>query len=196
MSSDEQTHNENPSGTSGETEGKLSPSRRSLLTRGLIAGPVALTAMRPVKTLASTYYCNYSGWHSFKLNSKTSAHPKKGTKCGSGHQITHYSKNSKNWPKSCRNYSNSTVTISSTSTWSHIFGGSDSTKLLTYLQKGASNNQACFIAAVFNSSQISGYPLTAYQICEIWNNPSSVTGWSGVSQTQAALFFSQLDLNS
>ena len=62
-----------PAGSSAHSE-----LRRRLLLRGLVGGLVVLAAMRPVRTLAKAKkYCQYSGWHSFKIDAHTSASPQR-----------------------------------------------------------------------------------------------------------------------
>jgi hypothetical protein len=176
-----------------ETRSDGSHSRRRLLTRSLIGGPLALAAMRPVKTLASSSYCNYSGWHSFKLDANTSQAPK--TKCTTGKKSGHYNTGS-GWPATIASHTGTTVTLHATggsaTKFKNLFPGTDSTTLLTYL--GGSANQGVFITALFNAKNVAGYPFTCAQIYAIWSNPALLG--SGVTLAGAALFFSQLDVNA
>lgn len=169
-----------------------SSSRRKLLIRGLVGGPVALAAMRPVKTFAAKKYCQYSGWASFKAHPHTSAAPKQ--KCTVGKKIGHYKTGG--WPSSIKNYAGYTTTLYQGGThptqFKKLFGGSDATTCATYLN--GTSNQASFICAAFNAQQVSGYPFTVPQIYAIWTNPSLLG--HGVTQSGAALFFEQLNVNS
>lgn len=180
----------------GQARG-ASASRRSLLARGLVAGPVALASMRPVKTLANSYYCTMSGWHSFSKNGKTSAHPK--NKCKSGKSKSRFSGGS-SWPSKCPNYKGNYVTLKSSTKFDALFpnnlqypnSSSDQTTLLTYL--GKSCDQGTFITAIFNAENMgSNYPFTPSQIYTIWTTPSYLG--SGVTFAQAVTFFNQLDIS-
>lgn len=163
--------------------------RRRLLLRGLVGGPVALAAMRPVRTLAAKkYYCKKSGWSSFKVNAKTSAVPKQ--TCKAGKKVTYY-QNGAGWPTSIPNSGGQSISISCTSTqWKHLFAGADTTLCNSYLGSSPAVNQTYFCCALFNAQLVSGFPFTVAQIYQIWNNPATLG--TGVTQTQAALFLGQL----
>ena len=88
-----------PAGSSAHSE-----LRRRLLLRGLVGGPVVLAGMRPVRTLAKAKkYCQYSGWHSFKVDAHTSASPNGKTKCTSGKSPSVVKRKFAKLPKNERN---------------------------------------------------------------------------------------------
>ncbi len=176
----------------------LSDSRRKLLTRGLIGGPVALAAMRPVKTLAWSHYCSFSGWQSIskaKTNHTVTSAAPKGT-CTEGRTISHYSGGA-HWPSSIKDHTGQNdVTLTSSgngaTTFMQLFGGNDAITLVSYLSGNLT--QATFIAALFNAALLGGgYPFKVRQIYDIWKTPTLLG--PGATQTDAAVFFNQLDVN-
>jgi hypothetical protein len=178
--------------------------RRRLLIGGLVI-PAGLAVMKPVKTLAkSKTYCSYSGWHSFKISSHTSAQPKKNCKKGYKSKWW-YSKVQKKLPKakkknghtytsnySMPNYRGTTVKLYQDTTFSSLFG-SGSTQTISQCLASGLSNQCAFLTALFNAYYLNsyGYPFKYTDIYAIWSNPTKLG--AGVDQNHAALFFQQLD---
>jgi len=183
--------------------------RRRLILGGMVGLPATLAVMKPVKTLAKAKKaCSYSGWHSFKLNSNSSAHPK--SNCYGGKKASFwYSKAKKKLPKSTtKKKNNRTVTVTSnyqianyagkltplyqSTTFNQLFGSGTTQTIIQCLSSG-STTQGAFLTALFNATYLngSGYPYKETDIYAIWANPTKLG--TGVSQAQAALFFQQLD---
>ena len=204
--SGESTDSATPAPTGGPAEAVHTALRRRLILGGMVGLPAALAVMKPVKTLAkATQACSYSGWHSFQLNSSTSAHPT--SNCTAGQQSSFWhSKAAKKLPKSenkngrtvtsnykINNYAGQLTPLYQTTTFKQLFGSGTTQTIVQCLASG-STNQGAFLTALFNAVYFngSGYPYKATDIYGIWANPSKLG--TGVTQTQAALFFQQLDL--
>ncbi len=179
--------------------------RRRLILGGMVGLPAALAVMKPVKTLAkATQACSFSGWHSFQLNSSTSAHPT--SNCTAGRKSSFwYSKTAKKLPKSKKkngrtitsnykinNYAGQSTPLYQTTTFKQLFGSGTTQTIVQCLASG-STNQGAFLTALLNAAYFngSGYPYKVTDIYGIWANPAKLG--TGVTQTQAALFFQQLD---
>jgi hypothetical protein len=179
--------------------------RRRLILGGMVGLPAALAVMKPVKTLAKAKKaCSYSGWHSFKLNSRTSAHPKSNCKGGKKSNFW-YSKAKKKLPVTNKkngktitssytinNYAGHSTPLYQTTTFNQLFGSGSTQTIIQCLQSGSSN-QGAFLTALLNATYLGGwgYPYTQSDIYKIWHTPTTLG--TGVTQTQAALFFQQLD---
>jgi hypothetical protein len=192
--------------------------RRRLLLRGLVGTPVTLAAMRPVQTLAKAKkYCHYSGWHSFKIDAKSSASPSKKQTCKAGKTKTYYKQKVKKLPKKTKkknksksksgklqpasygggqtyqfpNCNGQLVTLTQSTRFCDLFGSGSTATLYQCFQAGGTCGS--YLTAVFNAWNYnsSGYPFTCKQVYAIWNMPTLLG--TGVTQDQAALFFQQLD---
>jgi hypothetical protein len=197
-----------PAGSSAHSE-----LRRRLLLRGLVGGPVVLAGMRPVRTLAKAKkYCQYSGWHSFKVNAQTSASPNGKTKCTSGKRPPVVKKRLSKLPKdkkhnggkpspySMPNYRGTTVYLYQSTTFRDLFGSGSTNTLSQCLQGG--DTYAAFLTALYNAyvyySPSGGYPLQYTDVYAVWDQnwtklSPGASGLNGLTPSQAALFFEQLD---
>jgi hypothetical protein len=177
--------------------------RRRLILGGMVGVPTALAVMKPVKTLAKAKkVCSYSGWHSFKLNSNSSAHPK--NNCTSGKkQSTWHSKAKSKLPKkktknghqvnsnySIPNYLGKTTALYQTTKFSDLFQSSVSTTIVNCLNSSTSNEGA-FLAALFSAKYIGGYPYTVSKIYSLYSNPAQLG--KTVTQTMVAQYLRDLD---
>ena len=178
--------------------------RRRLILSGMVGLPAALAVMKPVKTLAKAKQaCSYSGWHSFQLNSSTSAHPT--SNCTAGRQSSFWHSKTAKMPISKKengrtvtsnykinNYAGQSTPLYQTTTFKQLFGSGTTQTIVQCLASG-STNQGAFLTALCNAAYFngSGYPYKVTDIYGIWANPTKLG--TGVTQTQAALFFQQLD---
>ena len=146
-----------PAGSSAHSE-----LRRRLLLRGLVAGPVVLAGMRPVRTLAKAKkYCQYSGWHSFNVDAQTSASPNGKTKCTSGKSPSAVKRKLAKLPKnekqnggkqsaySMPNRWGKTVYLYQSTTFRNLFGSGSTNTLSQCLQGGGTD--AAFLTALYNA---------------------------------------------
>jgi hypothetical protein len=188
-------------GSERETQASRAALRRRLLLQGAVGVPAALAVMQPVKTLAKAKkYCHYSGWHSFKLKSTTSAKPKEN--CKAGYKSSHYKYKYSKVPKrsgwggssyylvDCNNHS---IKLYKTTTFNDLFGSGYSTQTIWYWLQNGSTTKGAFVTAIFNAHNFgsSGYPFSCATIYQIWKNPTLLG--NGVTQDLAAMFFQQLD---
>jgi hypothetical protein len=177
--------------------------RRRLILGGMVGVPTALAVMKPVKTLAKAKkVCSYSGWHSFNLNTHSSAHPK--NNCTTGiKQSTWHSKAKNKLPKqkkknghqvnsnySIQNYLGKATLLYQTTKFSELFHSSVSTTIINCLNSSTSTEGA-FLAALFNATWIGGYPYTASKIYSLYTNPTQLG--SGVTLSTVANYLRDLD---
>ena len=161
--------------------------RRRILRSGLVGGPVALLAAgKPVKTLASTYYCTFSGYNSVSVSKKGKkgkegkegkgkggtglSHTPATGSCSAGHPPSYYVTTTKgefggttykaeNWPTE----KFSGVTLNSSTTFYELFGndkygGMSNTPILTILGEYGTTVEAYMVAAAFNSLTSPSFP--------------------------------------
>ncbi len=162
------------------SEAKPAPTaRRRLLRTGLVAGPVALlTAGKPVKTLASSYYCSFSGWNSANLSKKgkgkgkTLSHTPPTGSCTDANGPSYYVEKSgstytatKYWPSA----------YSKTVKFAGLFpaGPASSYSTLTavnILGEHPTSVDALIIAALFDAAtHESGFPYTTSEVQTLWS---------------------------
>jgi len=189
--------------------------RRRLLLGGMVGIPVSLAVMHPIKTLAKKKKksCSYSGWHSFKLKTNVSAQPKQQTKCKGGKKSSFwYSKAKNKFPKQKKKKfgrwvvssysipsnphagSSTTVYLYQTTTFKNLFvnNGADNTTIINCLASGTSTEGA-YLTALFNAYFLNGYgyPYKYTDVYNYWTTPTALG--AGVTKTQVALFFQQLN---
>jgi hypothetical protein len=185
--------------------------RRRLLRTGLIGGPVALlTAGKPVKTLASSYYCNMSGWNSINVSKKKGKSGKSGSKgktlshtpatgtCSTGKPPSSWITTSKgktvpnDWPSSFNGHTLDTKY--GTTKFSTVFGSSPNNlqndSLLTILSSQSSTVEAYIIAAAFSSEKVGGF-IPSSQVASIWSTWGNNTTDGSTTNSVALLSFLQ-----
>jgi hypothetical protein len=171
--------------------------RRRLLKAGLVGGPVALvTAGKPVKTLASSYYCSFSGWNSMNVvekgktgKSKLASVSPTGT-CSAGHPPSYYCTTDgsgykdQNWPSSFNGITLKPGTKSGCTIFGHLFGtdslgGMTDDYVLNILGGNGSTCQALIIACGFSAEQVSNFPYTPSEILQLWETYGNNTNSDG-----------------
>ena len=196
-----------PAGSSAHSE-----LRRRLLLRGLVGGPVVLAGMRPVRTLAKAKkYCQYSGWHSFKVDAQTSASPNGKSKCTSGKSPSVVKRKLSKLPKSKKQNGGkqSRTRYPITGAQPSIFIKAPPSGISSAAAAQIRSRNACKAVALtppssrrfttpmsYNSS--GGYPLKYTDVYAVWdgnwaNLSPGASGLKGLTSSQAALFFEQLD---
>ena len=168
------------------SEAKPAPAptaRRRLLRTGLVGGPVALlTAGKPVKTLASSYYCSFSGWNSAnvskkgkskgKSKGKTLSHTPPTGSCSTGNGPSYYVEKSGSTYKATNYWPSA---YSKTVKFSGLFpsGPASSYPSLTavnILGEHPTTVDALIIAALFDAANHeSGFPYTTSQVQALWS---------------------------
>ncbi len=177
--------------------------RRRLLRTGLIGGPVALlTAGKPVKTLASTYYCSFSGWNSANVASKgkskgkTLSHTPPTGSCSAGNGPSYYVEKSGSTYKATTYWPSA---YSKTVKFSGLFpsGPASSYPTLTavnILGEHPTSVDALIIAALFSAAAGHGFPYTTSDVQTLWHTYADNSGQDGSTTYSMALlsFLQQL----
>jgi hypothetical protein len=193
--------------------------RRRLLKTGLIAGPVALvTAGKPVKTLASSAYCSFSGWNSINVveKGKTGKSKSKIAKlasvsptgsCNPGNPPSYYytTEGSKyeaqNWPSSFNSVTLTPGTKSGDTIFTNMFpigdsyGGMSSDYVINILGGSPNSVEALIIAVAFSSVQVTNFPYSQAEVVQLWNTYGNDTASDGSSMNYSEAlqsFLSQL----